>query len=128
MTTNHHPQQLISEVQLFRIRVATAESELKVIREQAREAKRQRKEAKQIARRAKRQFKRSKAELFELKEALTKAEGELSKVGGRLVKLKMPKAALSKKAKSNNSKVRTQARPQSQRPGRARGAKAIPKI
>ena len=82
---------LISEVQLFHIRVATAESELKVLREHARQARRRHKEAKRFARQARRQFKRSRAELSELKRALARAEARLFKASGRTLARKVPK-------------------------------------
>jgi hypothetical protein len=95
MHTKKVPQRLLGEVQLFRIRVATAESRLKVLREEARQAKRRRKEAKRIAQFARKQFKRSKAELAELRQALAEAEVKLFQAGGRAQARKMakPKAA-----------------------------------
>ena len=51
MNAKDDPKKLVGEVQMFRIRIATAESKLKVLREQARQAKRRRKEAKRIAQR-----------------------------------------------------------------------------
>ena len=49
-------QRLIGEVRMFRIRLATSESKLKVLREEARLAKRRRKAAKRLAQRARKQF------------------------------------------------------------------------
>jgi len=102
--TKNGPQRLISEVQLFRIRVATAESELKVLREDARQAKRRRKEAKQIARNARRQVKRSKAGLAELIQALGKAEARLFKAGGRVLAGEMAKPKSAGKGNSRTSR------------------------
>ena len=93
-STKTDPQRLISEVQLFRVRVATAEAELKLLREHARETKRRRKEAKRIAQRARRQFKHSRAELGDLKRALAKAEARLRKEGGRALPEKDPGLSL----------------------------------
>ena len=57
-------QKLAGEVQLARIRLARAESELKSSEEHLRVARRRRKEAKQAARRAKRNFKLAQDECF----------------------------------------------------------------
>ena len=110
------PQRLASEVQLWRIRVATGESKLKVLREEARQAKRRRKEAKRIAQRARKQFKRSKADLVELRQALAEAEVKLFKAGGRALARRMAKpkptrtprrsAPVSKKPKATARKPR----------------------
>ena len=102
--TKNRPQRLISEVQLIRIRVATAESELKVLQERARQAKRRRKEAKQIARNARKQVKRSKAELAELREALGKAEARLFKAGGRVLAREIARPRSAAKGNSRPSK------------------------
>jgi hypothetical protein len=106
-STKTDPQRLISEVQLFRVRVATAEAELKLLREHARETKRRRKEAKRIAQRARRQFKRFKAELVELKRALAKAEGRLCKEGGGALAEKVRRPGLSPKAMTGRGKRRS---------------------
>jgi hypothetical protein len=79
------PQKLVGEVQLFRIRVAAAETRVKLLREQAQQANRRRKEAKRLAQRARKLFKQSKAELAELAQALGKAETKLLKAGGKVV-------------------------------------------
>jgi len=92
MTPKDDPKKLVGEVQVFRIRVATAESKLKLLRDQARQAKRRRKEAKRSAQRARKQFKRSKAELAGLQEALAKAEVKLFQAGGRALARKLEKA------------------------------------
>ena len=92
MTPKDDPKKLVGEVQVFRIRVATAESKLKLLRDQARQAKRRRKEAKRSVQRARKQFKRSKAELAELQEALAKAEVKLFQAGGRALARKTAKA------------------------------------
>ncbi|GEM_PF-5040310 len=82
MQTHSVSKELVSKVQLLRIRVATAYLELKDIREQARQAKRRQREVKRIARRARKQFKKSKDELAELTKALAKAESKLRRAGG----------------------------------------------
>ena len=91
MHNNNGPHKMLGEVEMFRIRVATAESKLKQLREQAREAKRRRKEAKRIAQQARKQFKQSKAGLSELKQALANAEAKLFKAGGRAQARKLAK-------------------------------------
>jgi hypothetical protein len=106
-STETDPQRLISEVQLFRVRVATAEAELKLLREHARETKRRRKEAKRIAQRARRQFKRFKAELGELKRALAKAEARFCKEGGGALPGKVRGPGLSPKATTGRRKRRS---------------------
>ncbi len=83
MNTRKAPPQLVSEMQMLRIRVAAAESKLKVMREQARETKRRRKEAKRIAQSARKRFKQSKADVSELREALAAVEARLFRAGGR---------------------------------------------
>jgi len=103
---DNYAQRLSSEVQLFRIRVAVAESELKALHEQARQAVRRRKEIKRIAKQAKKQFKRSKAELSELKQALAKAEARLFKAGGRALVRKVAKpGSVTKPHEARRSKV-----------------------
>ena len=77
---------------MFRIRIATAESKLKVLREQARQARRRRKVAKRTAQQARRQFKRFKTDLTELKQSLAKAEAKLVRAGGRALARKLAKA------------------------------------
>src|SRR5262245_34638795 len=91
MKTRKASGRLLSEVQLFRIRVATAESKVKVLREEARQAKRRRKAAKRLAQLARKQFKRSKADLAQLRQALAEAEMKLFKAGGRVLARKMAK-------------------------------------
>src|SRR5262245_61877593 len=91
MNKRKAPQRLLSEVQLFRIRVATAESKVTVLREEARQAKRRRKAAKRLAQLARKQFKRSKADLAELRQALAEAEMKLFKAGRRVLARKMAK-------------------------------------
>src|SRR5262245_3259198 len=91
MPATNLPRRLIGEVQLFRIRVATAESKLKLLREAARVARRRRKEAKRIAQRARKQFKRGKADVAELKRALVRAETKLFEAGGRELARKLAK-------------------------------------
>jgi len=92
MHTSSIPRRLINEVKLYRLRVAAAESKLKVLREQARQAKRRRKEAKRLAEYARKQFKQSKAGVAELTEALAKAEARLFQAGGRALSREIAKA------------------------------------
>jgi hypothetical protein len=114
MQNKKGPQRLIGEVQLLRIRSAAAESRLKVLRVQAREAKRRRKVAKRLAQRARKVFKRSKDELAQLKQALARAEAKLFKAAGRKMARKLTTSApvtkstvrSSKKLKAPASKVR----------------------
>jgi hypothetical protein len=82
MNAKEDLKKLVSEVQMLRIRVAAAESKLKVMREQVREAKRCRKDAKRIAQSARKRFKQSKADLSELRKALASAEAKLFHAGG----------------------------------------------
>ena len=89
MQTKGGPPRLIGEVQMLRIRVAKAEPELRILREQARQAKRRRKEAKRVAQRARKQFKRFKADLAGLQRALAKAEAKLFQAGGRALARKV---------------------------------------
>jgi len=84
-------QRLIGEVRMLRIRVATSESKLKVLREQARLAKHRRKAAKRLAQQARKQFKRSRGEVAELRQALAKAEAKFFRAGGRALARKMAK-------------------------------------
>jgi len=92
MKTRKAPQRLVGEVQILRIRVAPAESKVKMIREQAREAKRRRKEAKRNAQLVRRRFKQSKSDLSELREALAKAEAKLFQAGGSTLAWKASQA------------------------------------
>ncbi len=93
MHNKNGSQRLVGEVEMFRIRVATAESKLSLLRDQARQARRRRKEAKRAAQRARKQFKRFKADLAELQQALAKAEGKLFQAGGRALARKLAKAS-----------------------------------
>jgi hypothetical protein len=113
MNARKAPQRLVNEVQLFRIRVAAAESKLKELWEQAREAKRRRKEAKRIAQAARKRFKRSKTELSELREALAKAEAKLFQAGGRALARRKARA---KRIAKTSRRVRQVAR--ARKPGR----------
>jgi hypothetical protein len=92
MHTSSLPRRLINEVKLYRLRVAAAESRMKILREQARQAKRRRKEAKRLAEYARKQFKQSKAGVAELTEALAKAEAKLFQAGGRALSREIAKA------------------------------------
>jgi hypothetical protein len=132
MHSKDDPKKLVGEVQMFRIRVATAESKLKMLRDQARQARRRRKEAKRIAQRARKQFKRFKADLTELQEALVKAEVKLFQAGGRALARKTVKARVVAKRSARLLKkskiVARQPRPASPRkspkPGRVTRKKA----
>jgi hypothetical protein len=88
---NENPRRLLGEVRLLRLRVASAESALAALREQARAAKLRRKEAKRLAQRARRQFRRGKSEVTDLKHALAKAEAKLFQAGGRALTRKLAK-------------------------------------
>jgi len=103
MRNTNTSQRLVGEVQMFRIRVATAESKLKLLREQARQAKRRRKAAKRLAQRARRQFKRFKADLTELRQSLAKAEAKLFQAGGRALARKMARAKPVTKSRARPS-------------------------
>lgn len=92
MQPRSSPQKLVGEVQMFRLRVAAAESRLKLLHEQVRQAKRRRKEAKRLAQRARVQFKRFRAEVTDLREALAKAETRLFRAGKRALVRKMANA------------------------------------
>jgi colicin import membrane protein len=82
---------LSSEVDLARILLAKAESQLVSAKEQARLARRRRKEAKQAARRAKKQARQAKKQAAEAKLALAEAEEKLAKTNQRRVKTKTQK-------------------------------------
>jgi len=91
MHNKKSPPQQAGEVLLLRIRVATAESRLNVLREQARQAKRRRKEAKRLAQHARKQVKRSKADLSDLRAALARAEAKIFKAAERALAGKLAK-------------------------------------
>ena len=128
MNTRDDPKELIGEVQILRIRVATAESEVKVLRDQALQAKRRRKEAKRMAQRAKKQYKRFKTELTELQQTLANAETKLFQAGGRALARKAAKARLvAKRGNRLSNESMTVARkprpalpPKSREPGRTK--------
>ena len=114
MQNKNRPLRLVGEVQMFRLRVANAESELKALREQARQTKRRRKEAKQIAQRARKEWKRFKAELAELRQALAKAEKKLFQAGGRALARKAAKERRTARAgarATNKAKTRIRKTP-----------------
>jgi hypothetical protein len=118
MKTRKAPARLLSEVQLFRIRVATAESKVKVLREEARQAKRRRKAAKRLAQLARKQFKRSKADLAQLRQALAEAEMKLFKAGGRVLARKMAKpkpATTARRGERAPKKPKARIRPRARR-------------
>jgi len=136
MPPKDDPKKLVGEVQMFRIRVAAAESKLKLLRDQARQARRRRKEAKRAAQRARKQFKRFKADLDGLQQALAKAEAKLFQAGGRALARKLAKARPvtkrgarpSKKSKAAIRKPRPASPGASRAPGRvARKKPAIDK-
>jgi chromosome segregation ATPase len=126
MKTKDDPNKLVGEVQILRIRVATAESEAKVLRDQALQAKRRRKEAKRMSQRARKQFKRFKSELSELQQTLAKAEAKLFQAGGGALAGITEKASLvarrgtrlSKKSKTLPRKPRSASPRTSSEPGR----------
>lgn len=118
MNTKGIPRSLISEVQLFRIRVATAESRVKALREQSRQARRRRKEAKRLAQRARKQFKRGKSDLAELRRALAKAETKLFRAGERALVRKILKSSPTVKRRANSS-TKAKAVARKPRPSRA---------
>jgi hypothetical protein len=113
MNPNGLPRSLVSEVQLFRIRVATAESKLKLLREEARQARRRRKEAKRIAQQARKRFKRSKSDLAELRQALAKAETRLFRAGERALarKIAKPRPLMKRRAHASTKSKAITRRP-----------------
>ena len=128
-------QRLIGEVRMLRIRVATSESKLKVLREQARLAKHRRKAAKRLAQQVRKQFKRSRAEVAELRQALAKAEAKFFRAGGRALARKMAKlgpptnrgARGSRKPTASNGKSRVVLSAASSAPGRLTPRKSASK-
>lgn len=123
MHTKDDPKKLVGEVQMFRIRVATAESKVTLLRDQARQAKRRRKEAKRMAQRARKQFKRFKAELADLRQTLAKAEVKLFQAGGRALARKTAKARpIAKRVTRLLKQPKTVAR-KPREPGRVRRKK-----
>jgi hypothetical protein len=104
MNTKDDPKKLVGELQMLRIRVATVESKVKLLRDQAWQAKRRRKEAKRVAQRARKQFKQSKSELTELQQTLAKAQVKLFQAGGRALARKRAKAGLVAKRVTRLSK------------------------
>ena len=71
-------RKLIAEIQLAKLRLARAESQLNLAREQSRLAKRQRKEAKQAARRARKQARQAKGVFKQAKLLLAEAQTRLA--------------------------------------------------
>src|SRR5436190_2569283 len=107
-------RRLSGEVELFRIRVAAAESKLKLFREKWRQAKRHRKEAKRLARSARKQFKQAKSDLAQICQALAKAEGKFFNAGERAQQRRMAKqspAAAVRKQPSTKAKTSSKPRP-----------------
>lgn len=114
MHNKNGSQRLVGEVQMFRLRVATAESKLKLLREQYLLAKRRRKEAKRLAQRARKTFKRFKNDLGELKQTLAKTEARLFQAGRRALARKTAKAKpAAKRGISPAKKAKSAARPAS---------------
>jgi hypothetical protein len=128
-------QRLIGEVRMLRIRVATSESKLKVLREQARLAKHRRKAAKRLAQQVRKQFKRSRGEVAELRQALAKAEAKFFRAGGRALARKMAKleppanrgVRSSRKPSASNGKSRVVLSAASSAPGRLTPRKSASK-
>ena len=127
-------QRLIGEVRMLRIRVATSESKLKVLREQARLAKHRRKAAKRLAQQVRKQFKRSRAEVAELRQALAKAEAKFFRAGGRALARKLAKlgsptnrARSSRTPSASNGKSRVVLSAASSAPGRLTPRKSASK-
>ena len=127
MHNKNGSQRLVGEVQMFRIRIATAESKLKVLRQQARQAKRRRKMAKRTAQRARKQFKRFKADLTELKQSLAKAETKLFRAGGRALAKKLAKArpVVNRAARSPRKSTAPVRKPTPTAPGAARTPRKV---
>lgn len=120
MHSKNGAQRLVGEVQMFRLRVATAESKLKLLREQHLLARRRRKEAKRQAQRARKAFKRFRAELSDLKQDLAKAETKLFQAGRRAQARKNAKASPSaKRAARPAKKTKSSSRPALSRAVRA---------
>lgn len=90
-------QQLAGNIELARIRLAKAESQLLSAKEQARRARRRRKEAKLAARRAKKQARLAKQAVAEAKLDLAQAEARLAAFNQRPLKTK-PRKKPAKKA------------------------------
>jgi len=91
-------QQLAGNVDLARIRLAKAESQLLTAKEQARLSRRRRKEAKLAARRAKKQVRLAKQVVTEAKLALAQAEAKLASLNQRPHKIKTRKKPTKKAA------------------------------
>lgn len=124
MLNKNSSQRLVGEVQMFRLRVATAESKLKLLREQHLQAKRRRKEAKVLAQRARKAFKRFKTDLGELKQTLAKAETKLFQAGRRALARKAAKTKpAAKRSVGSTKKTKSVARPS--RPASSRATRAI---
>jgi len=99
-------RQLAGEVELARLRMAKAESQLKSAKAQARLARRRRKEAKATARRAKKQARLAKQEFVEAEQALAEAEAKLLRSRKSTVKGKRKKAAARKAVVGRKKEVR----------------------
>lgn len=127
MQNKNGSQRLVGEVQMFRIRVATAESKLKLLREQHLLAKRRRKEAKRLAQRARKAYKEFKADLGELKQTLAKAETKLFQAGRRAQARKNAKARpAAKRAARPAKKTKPAASPA--RPALSRASRVTKRV
>ena len=118
---SNRSQKLTSEVQLARIRVAKAESDLNAARERSRAAKRRRKDARQAARRAKKQVRLAKANLSEAIEALTEAKTKLR----RAAELEAKKSVKRPTRKKPAAKVNATRKKKASRPSSVRSASSI---
>jgi hypothetical protein len=119
-------QKLAGDVQLARIRLARAESELKSSEEHLRVARRRRKEAKQAARRAKRNFKLARTNVSDATQFLAEARSRLLKAGERAAETRQParpstrrraRKKLIAKATTRPAKKAAQSRPVRRRRG-----------
>jgi len=104
-------QRLAGNIQLARVRLAKAESQLLTAKEQARRARRRRKQAKLAARRAKKRARLARREVTEAKLALAQAEARLASFNQRPLKTKPRKKPARKAAAApgQNIPVRTAA-------------------
>ena len=119
-------QELAGEIQLARLRVAKAESQLKSAKQQARLARSRRKEARQAARRAKKQAKLAKQEFAEARLALAEAEAKLVRSRKRTVRSRTRKTAAAQNekpvARPAASPVRKSPKARASKPARGKPA------
>jgi hypothetical protein len=119
-------QKLAGDVQLARIRLARAESELKSSEEHLRVARRRRKEAKQAARRAKRNFKLARTNVSDATQFLAEARSRLLKAGERAAETPKPARRAVRRRRGNETqlssakKQQVKVRASSRRPLRAK--------